>query len=151
MDISCQVHATAVPTDKEPVDPHYPLDKRFGGPQSRTAWKTEDHDPSVKMRVSSLQAVTSLTGLSWLNIKYDFPNVSAYFAIFISHWCWCSFIAEIHVLLCSIQHNKRTCQKSEGISCVSLDLTFRRRIKSRLPFAGIIMRLPYSTRFQDKG
>ena len=30
-------------------------------------------------------------------------------------------------------------------------LTFRRRIKSRLPFAGIIRRLPYSTRFQDKG
>ena len=31
------------------------------------------------------------------------------------------------------------------------ELTFRRRIKSRLPFAGIIRRLPYSTRFQDKG
>ena len=30
-------------------------------------------------------------------------------------------------------------------------LTFRRRIKSRLPFAGIIRGLPYSTRFQDKG
>ena len=30
-------------------------------------------------------------------------------------------------------------------------LTFRRRIKSHLPFAGIIRRLPYSTRFQDKG
>ena len=30
-------------------------------------------------------------------------------------------------------------------------LTFRRRIKSRLPFAGIIRRSPYSTRFQDKG
>ena len=32
-----------------------------------------------------------------------------------------------------------------------MPLTFRRRIKSRLPFAGIIRRLPYSTRFQDKG
>jgi hypothetical protein len=30
-------------------------------------------------------------------------------------------------------------------------LTFRRRIKSCLPFAGIIRRLSYSTRFQDKG
>ena len=29
-------------------------------------------------------------------------------------------------------------------------LTFKRRIKSRLPFAGIISS-PYSTRFQDKG
>ena len=36
-------------------------------------------------------------------------------------------------------------------SLPSLCLTFRRRIKSRLPFAGIIRRLPYSTRFQDKG
>ena len=33
----------------------------------------------------------------------------------------------------------------------SLILNFRRRIKSRLPFAGIIRRLSYSTRFQDKG
>ena len=32
-----------------------------------------------------------------------------------------------------------------------ISLTFRRRIKSRLPFAGIIGRLPYYTRFQDKG
>ena len=31
------------------------------------------------------------------------------------------------------------------------NLTLRRRIKSHLPFAGIIRRLPYSTRFQDKG
>ena len=30
-------------------------------------------------------------------------------------------------------------------------LTFRRRIKSRLPFAGIIRRLLYYIRFQDKG
>ena len=35
--------------------------------------------------------------------------------------------------------------------CLKITLTFRRRIKSRLPFAGIIRRLPYSTRFQDKG
>ena len=30
-------------------------------------------------------------------------------------------------------------------------LNFRRRIKSRLQFAGIIRSSPYSTRFQDKG
>jgi len=30
-------------------------------------------------------------------------------------------------------------------------LTFTRRIKSHLSFAGIIRRLLYSTRFQDKG
>jgi len=34
---------------------------------------------------------------------------------------------------------------------IEFRLTFRRRIKSRLPFAGIIRRLTYSTRFQDKG
>ena len=32
-----------------------------------------------------------------------------------------------------------------------LDLNFRRRIKSRLPFAGIISSLSYSTRFEEKG
>ena len=37
------------------------------------------------------------------------------------------------------------------INCHVICLTFRRRIKSRLPFAGIIRRLSYSTRFQDKG
>jgi len=30
-------------------------------------------------------------------------------------------------------------------------LTSKRRIKSRLPFAGIITSSPYSTGFQDKG
>ena len=30
-------------------------------------------------------------------------------------------------------------------------LTFKRRFKSRLPFAGIIRSSPYSPRFQDKG
>ena len=31
------------------------------------------------------------------------------------------------------------------------DLTFKRRIKSHLPFAGIIRSSPYSPGFQDKG
>jgi len=30
-------------------------------------------------------------------------------------------------------------------------LNFKRRIKSHLPFAGIIRSSPYSPRFQDKG
>ena len=35
--------------------------------------------------------------------------------------------------------------------CVCVcDLTFKRRIKSQLPFAGIIRSSPYSPRFQDK-
>jgi len=37
------------------------------------------------------------------------------------------------------------------VMSVIFQLTFRRRIKSHLPFAGIIRMLPYCTRFQDKG
>ena len=37
------------------------------------------------------------------------------------------------------------------ICSISVRLIFRRRIKSRLPFAGIIRRLSYSTGFEDKG
>ena len=45
-----------------------------------------------------------------------------------------------------------TCTNFRSINVTVINpLTFRRRIKSRLPFAGIIRRLPYSTRFQDKG
>jgi len=40
---------------------------------------------------------------------------------------------------------------SESFQQLRGTLTFRRRIKSRLPIPGIIRRLPYSTRFQDKG
>ena len=42
-------------------------------------------------------------------------------------------------------------EKLRGLSTFVGTLIFRRRIKSRLPFAGIIRRLPYSKRFQDKG
>ena len=36
-------------------------------------------------------------------------------------------------------------------TCLLLQLTFKRRIKSHLPFAGIIRSSPYSPRFQDNG
>ena len=39
----------------------------------------------------------------------------------------------------------------EHINCNKHMLTFKRQIKSRLPFAGIIRSSPYSTHFQDKG
>ena len=41
--------------------------------------------------------------------------------------------------------------KHEHIEEVFHALTFKRWIKSRLPFAGIIRSSPYSTGFQDKG
>ena len=34
---------------------------------------------------------------------------------------------------------------------INIGLTFKRRIKSHLPSAGIIRSSPYSPRFQDKG
>ena len=40
---------------------------------------------------------------------------------------------------------------NSGLRLKLIFLTSRRRIKSHLPFAGIIRRLPYSTGFQDKG
>ena len=66
------------------------------------------------------------------------------------------------------EHKLRTCQIVdtykwlEQVYCLSsrwgallertvTTLTFKRRIKSRLPFAGIIRSSPYSPRFQDKG
>ena len=42
-----------------------------------------------------------------------------------------------------------TSSKLQDFDCILL--TFKRRIKSRLPFAGIIRSSPYSTRFQDRG
>jgi len=53
----------------------------------------------------------------------------------------------IHRRLCSVS-NENTQASALPLSYA---LTFRRRIKSRLPFAGIIKRLPYSTLFQNKG
>ena len=44
----------------------------------------------------------------------------------------------------SITHNKT-------IKKLNIALNFKRRIKSHLPFAGIIRSSPYSPRFQDKG
>jgi len=44
--------------------------------------------------------------------------------------------------------------KKKGILTIhkmSAHLTFKRRIKSHLPFAGIIRSSPYSPRYQDKG
>ena len=40
------------------------------------------------------------------------------------------------------------CVKSKALEDI---LTFKRRIKSHLPFAGIIRSSPYSPRFQDNG
>ena len=49
--------------------------------------------------------------------------------------------------LVTIRHSVSTVQER----MVFERLTFKRRIKSHLPFAGIIRSSPYSPRFQDKG
>jgi len=51
-------------------------------------------------------------------------------------------------LLLVISHTYST---TWGQSAEQATLTFKRRIKSRLPFAGIIKSSPHSPRFQDKG
>jgi len=64
----------------------------------------------------------------------------------LNSFLWLYALCRIHRIFVQIPYRylQETCKKA-------LALTFRRRIKSRLPFAGIIRRLPYSTRFQDKG
>ena len=65
---------------------------------------------------------------------------------------YCMMMYAIHKKFCSSLANLW-----QHISCGTLStaknnhLTFRCQIKSCLPFAGIIRRLPYSTCFQDKG
>ena len=42
-------------------------------------------------------------------------------------------------------------RQERGLSTMKTELTFKRRIKSHLPFVGIIRSSPYSPRFQDNG
>ena len=52
-------------------------------------------------------------------------------------------------MVCKVNRNTQFLNNEDhGLYAV---LTFRRQIKSHLPFAGIIRRVPYSTHFQDKG
>ena len=59
--------------------------------------------------------------------------------------------AYFNALLPNLPGRIQAISSSQQKPIISVHLTFRRRIKSRLPFAGIIRRLPYSTLFQDKG
>ena len=43
------------------------------------------------------------------------------------------------------------CPRGDLMKLACRFLTFKRRIKSHLPFAGIIRSSPYSPRFQDNG
>ena len=51
----------------------------------------------------------------------------------------------------SLLHLPTSATRSWRTSLFGLYLTFKRRIKSHLPFAGIIRSSPYSPRFQDNG
>ena len=62
--------------------------------------------------------------------------------------------------ICEVTRNKEKVRDSFSVApqtakvtAIARDklLTFKRQIKSRLPFAGIIRSSPYSPRFQDKG
>ena len=58
----------------------------------------------------------------------------------------CSLVVLIRLVVVRSPYDARV-----QVRELHLGLTFKRRIKSRLPFAGIIRSSPYSTRFQDKG
>ena len=64
---------------------------------------------------------------------------------FVCFWKKSFLLLEVFALLPNICNLISIPSQAENL------LTFKRRIKSRLPFAGIIMSSPYSTRFQDKG
>ena len=49
------------------------------------------------------------------------------------------------------RYNFRNIKMTGDAASADADLTFKRRIKSHLPFADIIRSSPYSPRFQDKG
>ena len=80
--------------------------------------------------------------------------------IAIGHFVLCRF-ASVHVSVHEVDKQKN-CSSLEGLTNVfhvlayvlwaaEYTLTFKRRIKSHLPFTGIIRSSPYYSRFQDNG
>jgi len=88
------------------------------------------------MQMKALQAFGMLPAFSWIHKKiHEAPqpgDIVQSLLKFKPAVCQVQIISITNKLICS-------------------GLTFRRRIKSCMPFAGIIRRLSYSTHFQDKG
>lgn len=83
MEVSCQLHATFVSTDKEPVDPQYPSDQRIGGPRSPSSTKDGRSCPFL-LKCGSLAHRRSLHLLWVIMAHYHiaFPNVLRLFCHF---------------------------------------------------------------------
>ena len=96
------------------------------------------------------QTVKCLGRNSWQDNKADPQSVKylTSWRFFVDVLCCNWYSCLQHVQNCS---NTAIYFTSLGNIIPLCYLTFRRRVKSHLPFAGIIRRLPYSTRFQDKG
>ena len=116
--------------------------------------------PSVRARGTNL--------LSWNSIFVDFSknllrkfkfrqtltkttgNLYKDLRIFLKMSCWILFrMGKATDKIC--RDNQNTCSIFNIFFRQSRSLSFRRRIKSHLPFAGIIRSSPFSPRFQDKG
>ena len=118
--------------------------------------------------LANLKRVISLTNAASLLVVLN-RNKSLFMTLKISinmpdqtkccRYCKCQYGACKVVLFyeteifteCSEKEKREDKLKHVRIGHVWLHLIFRRRIKSRLSFAGIIRRLTYSTRLQDKG
>ena len=98
----------------------------------------------VQLRIKIVQQHVSATRVTFIRVFYKNSTVGIQLIV------QKAYNYRHHLMLRLILYSEF---RGHKISCYTLILllTFRRRIKSRLPFAGIIRRLTYSTRFQDKG
>jgi len=118
-----------------------------------------------------LQTITALGVDNFIKLSHTVTDKNLNFLLQMFH----QLLTNINILMncyeplhtqqtvcCIIQHiqygptlsklpENKICLNLRNLGKRNEALTFRCRIKSRLPFAGIIRRLPYSTRFQDKG
>ena len=104
----------------------------------RRLWQV-DFAEEVKMAFK-IQAYNSVTSRSILRPRRTLGgNNQQIITNTILHCGWDSY-GSGQDLFCALKYANRP-----------LGLNFKRRIKSHLPFAGIIRSSPYSPRFQDKG
>ena len=79
-----------------------------------------------------------------------FNNCTSKFVLNIPRQCLCDNFIIFNIFT----HNFKYCNQFRGLYIkvnISEILNFKRRIKSHLPFAGIIRSSPYSPHFQGKG
>ena len=127
---------------------YFPLGKNCINRNKQTEITQKEELESIAFRDIS-RCSTGLTGAMWPALR---PAAGRS-----QHACYVHAMTHAErkawrIACCRKQQNVTLCRYSISLKITSWQqLNFRRRIKSRLPFAGIIRRLPYSTRFQGKG